>query len=123
MKCIFVRNVKLSAAECNSFNMRKKNVEYLASKKFVGGSNAKKQTSGCKITTISVQSCNFRSVKLQTSKCNSKYFQLQPDVSSHHQHPAPRQATSTKNCIIIQFECIFMQFLAFISPPFVKNKT
>ena len=28
-------------------------------------------------------------------------------------HPA-------SNCIIIQFECIFMQFLAFSHPPFVK---
>ena len=60
MKCIFVRNVKFSVAECNPFNMRKKNVEDLASKKFSRGSNAKKQPLGCKVTTIVMQSYILR---------------------------------------------------------------
>ena len=53
---VFVRNVKFSAAECNSFNMRKKNVEYLASKKTSRGSHAKKQPSRCKVASFGVQS-------------------------------------------------------------------
>ena len=36
--------------------------------------DAKLQLSEYKVTPIMVQSCNFRSVKLQTSKCNSKFF-------------------------------------------------
>ena len=60
MKLIFVRNVKFSAAECNSFNMRKKNVEYLASKQIIGGSHAKKQPSRYKVTTIVMQSYILR---------------------------------------------------------------
>ena len=56
MKLVFVRNVKFSAAECNSFNMRKKNVGTLASVKTGVESNAKKYPLGCKVTTIEVQS-------------------------------------------------------------------
>ena len=106
---VFVRNVKFSAAECNSFNMRKKNVEDLASKQISGESHAKKQPLGCKVasfrvqsykhqdaklhlleykvTPIMMQSCNFRSVKLQTSKCNSKFCRFQLSIFSNHQHP------------------------------------
>ena len=91
---MFVRNVKFSAAECNSFNMRKKNVGYLASKKTSRGSHAKKHPSGCKVITVSVQSCNFRSVKLQTSKCHSKFFRIQLSIFSNHQHPTLHQKTS-----------------------------
>ena len=56
MQLVFVRNVKFSAAECNSFNMKKKNIGTLASKKTSGGSHAKKHPLGCKVTTIEVQS-------------------------------------------------------------------
>ena len=63
MKCILVRNVKFSAAECNSFNMRKKNVGDLAYKKISGGSNAKKQPSKCKITSFGVQSYKHQNAK------------------------------------------------------------
>ena len=56
MKCILVRNVKFSATECNSFNMRKKNIEDLAFKQISGGSHAKKQPSRCKVATFRVQS-------------------------------------------------------------------
>ena len=110
---VFVRNVKFSAAECNSFNMRKKNIGDLASKQISGGSHAKKQPSRCKVasfgvqsnthqnaklhllkckvTPIMVQSCNFRSVKLQTSKCNSNFFRFQLSTFSNHQHPTLHQ--------------------------------
>ena len=97
---VFVRNVKFSAAECNSFNMRKKNVGDLASKKVSGGSNA----------------------KLQLSGSNSKYFQLQLGISSNHLRPIPHQSQSSQNCIIIQFEGIFMQFWAILSISIVKLK-
>ena len=55
MQLVFIRNVKFSAAECNSFNMRKKFSIYLASKKFSGGSHAKKQPSRSKVTNIKMQ--------------------------------------------------------------------
>ena len=132
MYFILIRNVKFSTAECNSFNMRKKNIGNLASKKISGGSHAKKQSLGCKVasfrvqsythqdaklqllkykvTPIKIQSCNFRSVKLQTSKCNSKFFRFQLSIFSNHQHPTLHQKALPSNCIIIQFECIFMQF-------------
>ena len=63
MKCILVRNVvdfrkecKILGAECNSFNMKKKNVGDLASVKTDAQSNAKKHPLECKVTTIEVQS-------------------------------------------------------------------
>ena len=55
MKLVFVRNVKFSAAECNSFNIRKKSIGDLASNKISGGSHAKKQPSRCKVATIKMQ--------------------------------------------------------------------
>ena len=61
---VFIRNVKFSVAECNSFNMRKKNIEDLASRKIIGESNAKKHPLGCKVTTIEVQSSPFKTVYL-----------------------------------------------------------
>ena len=64
MQLILVRNVKFSAAECNSFNMRKKNVEYLASKQIIGGSHAKQHPSWCKVTNIMVQSYKHHGAKL-----------------------------------------------------------
>ena len=67
MKLVFVRNVKFSAAECNSFNMRKKNVGYLASKKIIGGSNAKTQPLGCKVASFGVQSNTHHGATLQKS--------------------------------------------------------
>ena len=60
MQLVFVRNVKFSAAECNSFNMRKKNIGNSASKKTSGGSYAKEHPSGYKVTTIEVQCSPFK---------------------------------------------------------------
>ena len=47
--------------------------------------DAKLQLLEYKVTPIMVQSCNFRSVKLQPSKCNSKFFRFQFEISSIHQ--------------------------------------
>ena len=62
MKLIFVRNVKFAAAECNSFNMRKKNLGDLASKKTSGGSHVKKQPSRSKVASFGVQGYILRNV-------------------------------------------------------------
>ena len=62
MQLVLVRNVKFSATECNSFNMRKKNIGDSASKKTSGGSHAKEHPSGCKVTTIEVQCSPFKTV-------------------------------------------------------------
>ena len=56
--------------------------------------DAKLQLSEYKVTPIMVQSCNFRSVKLQTSKCNSKFFRFQLSIFSNHQHPTLHQKAS-----------------------------
>ena len=74
MKLIFVRNVKFSAAECNSFNTRKKNIGDLASKKFSRGSKAKKQPSGCKVASLRVKSYNYFGAKLQRLGFVSNFF-------------------------------------------------
>ena len=66
---VFVRNVKFSAAECNSFNMKKKNVGTLASVKTGVGSNAKKHPLGCKVTTIEVQSSPPKNCIFIQSEC------------------------------------------------------
>ena len=113
MQLIFVRNVKFSAAECNSFNMRKKNVEDLASKKFSRGSNAKKQPSRCKVTTIVMQSYILRNAIPIFFNFNLAYL---PTINAS----LLTKRQSLRNCIIIQFECIFMQFWAILPPPFVK---
>ena len=60
MWLVFVRNVKFSAAECNSFNIRKKNVRYLASKQIIEGSSVKKQPSRSKVASFGVQSYNLQ---------------------------------------------------------------
>ena len=69
MYLVFVTNVKFSAEECNSFNMRKKNVGYLASKQIIGGSNAKKHPLGCKVMTIEVQSSPPKNCIFIHSEC------------------------------------------------------
>ena len=74
---VFVRNVKFSAAECNSFNMRKKNVVDLASKKISGGSHAKKQALRCKVATFGVQSYTHQDAKLQLSECKVTTIKMQ----------------------------------------------
>ena len=79
---VFVRNVKFSAAECNSFNMRKKNIGYLASKKFSGGSNAKKQPSRCKVASFGVQSNIHHGAKLHLSEC--KVTPIMVQSNTHH---------------------------------------
>ena len=65
---VFVRNVKFSAAECNSFNIRKKSIGDLASKKFCRGSHAKKQLSECKEASIKIQRSYLWNVKKQASR-------------------------------------------------------
>ena len=112
---VFVRNVKFSAAECNSFNMRKKNVGYLAFKKNIGGSHAKKQPSGCKVTTIVMQSYNLRNVIPNLFSFNLAYL---PTINAS----LLTKRQSLRNCIIIQFECIFMQFWGILSISIVKLK-
>ena len=77
---IFVRNVKFSAAECNSFNMRKKNIGDLASKKFSGGSNAKKQPLGCKVASFGVQSNTHHGAKLHPLECKVASFGVQSNT-------------------------------------------
>ena len=98
---IFVRNVKFSAAECNSFNMRKKNVEDLASKQISGGSHAKKQPLGCKVATFGVQSYTHHGAKLQLSECKVtnikmqfQIFRFQLSIFSNHQRPTLHQKAS-----------------------------
>ena len=128
MKLVFVRNVKFSAAECNSFNMRKKNIGDLASKKFSGGSHAKKQPLGCKVASFGVQSNTHHGAKLHPLECKVTAIMVQ---SYNYQDaipfffgfnlaylpttnaPLPIKSQPSQNCIIIQFECIFMQFWAF----------
>ena len=94
MQLVFVRNVKFSAAECNSFNIRKKNIGDLASKKTDGGSNAKKRPSGCKVASFGVQSYTHHGAKLQNhdtklqkSGCNSKYpYPLESSTLKLHKY-------------------------------------
>ena len=69
MYFILIRNVKFSAEECNSFNIRKKNVEYLASKQISGGSHAKKQPSRYKVASFGVQSNTHHGAKLHPLEC------------------------------------------------------
>ena len=71
--------------------MRKKNVGYLAFKKSGGGSIAKKHPSGCKVTTVVMQSDNYCDAKLQPSECNSKFIQFQLSISSNHQRITQQQ--------------------------------
>ena len=120
MKLIFIRNVKFSAAECNSFNMRKKNIGDLASKKFNGGSKAKKQPLGCKVASFGVQSNTHHGAKLQLLGCDSNFFGFNLAYLPTTNAPLPIKSQPSQNCIIIQFECIFMQFWTFLPPPFVK---
>ena len=103
MKCILVRNVKFSAAECNSFNMRKKNVGYLTSKKISGGSHAKLQPSRCKVTTIKLQSYKHQTAKLQPSRCKVATIKMQ---SCSHQD-AKLQPSRCKITPIIMQSNIF----------------
>ena len=132
---VFVRNVKFSAAECNSFNTRKKNIGDLASNKVSRGSHAKKQPSRCKVASFGVQSNSHHGAKLHLSECKVTPIMVQ---SYNYQNvipiffgfnlaylpttnaPLPIKSQPSQNCIIIQFECIFMQFWAFLPPPFVK---
>ena len=71
--------------------MSKKNVGDFASKKSGGGSNAKKHPSGCKVTTVVMQSDNYCDAKLQLSECDSKSIQFQLSISSNHQRLTPHQ--------------------------------
>ena len=79
---VFVRNVKFSATECNSFNMRKKNAEDLVSKQIIEGSHAKKQPSRCKVATIKMQGCNHQDAKLHLSECKVTTIKMQFQIFS-----------------------------------------
>ena len=106
MKCIPVKNEVYSRKECSWFsygmyNSRRQTVTHSIwgrkmlsiwlpkrpAEEAMQKSNhwdAKLQLSEYKVTPIMVQSCNFRSVKLQTSKCNSKFFRFQLSIFSNH---------------------------------------
>ena len=113
---IFVRNVKFSAAECNSFNMRKKFTIYLAFKQISGGSGVKKQPSRSKVTTIVMQSYILRNAIPNFFNFNLAYL---PTINAS----LLTKRQSLRNCIIIQFECIFMQNLRLSRGKNVKIQT
>ena len=100
---VFIRNVKFSVAECNSFNMRKKNVGYLASKHIIGGSHAKKQSSKCKEAIIKMQRSNHQDAKKQSSKCKEAIIKMQ---RSNHQN-AKKQSSRCKKATIKMQSCNF----------------
>ena len=97
--------------------------------------SAKLHLSECKVTPIMVQSCILWSAKLHLSEYKVTPIMVQ---SNNYQNVIPiffgfnlaylpttnappyTRKLSPQNCIIIQFECIFMQFWAYSPPPFVK---
>ena len=134
---VFVRNVKFSAAECNSFNMRKKLTIYLASKQISGESHAKKLPSRCKVASFRVQSYTHHCAKLHLLECKVTPIKMQ---SNNYQDAIPIflgfnlaylpttnaplliKSQPPQNCINIRFECIFMQFWTILSLLIVKMK-
>ena len=69
----------------------------------------------CKVTAIMVQSYNYQDAIPIFFGFNLTYLLT---INS----PSSIEIQYSQNCIIIQFECIFMQFWAFSHPPFVKIK-
>ena len=67
----------------------------------------------CKVTPIMVQSYNYQDVI-------PIFFGFNLASLPTTNAPLPIKSQPSQNCIIIQFECIFMQFWAFLPPPFVK---
>ena len=65
--------------------------------------DAKLQLSGCKVTPIMVQSYKHQDAIPNFFDFNSAYLLT---INS----PLSIERQSASNCIIIQFECIFMQF-------------
>ena len=107
MKCILIRNVKFSVAECNSFNIRKKNIGDLTSKKFIGGSNAKKQPSRCKVASFGVQSNCHHGAKLHPLECKVT--------------PTMVQSNNYQNVIPIFFGFNLAYFPTTNTPPYTKK--
>ena len=69
----------------------------------------------CKVTPIMVQSNNYQNVIPIFFGFNLAYF---PTTNT----PLPIKSQPSQNCIIIQFECIFMQFQVLLLPLNVKNR-
>ena len=67
----------------------------------------------CKVTPTMVQSYNYQNVI-------PNFFGFNLASLPTTNAPLPIKSQPSQNCIIIQFECIFMQFWAFPHPPFVK---
>ena len=68
-----------------------------------------------------MQRSNHWDAKLHLLECKVTPIMVQR-YKNHDASPNifdPKRAV-LQNCIIIQFECIFMQFWAFLPPPFVK---
>ena len=128
MKCILVRNVKFSAAECNSFNMRKKNLGDLASKKTSGGSSVKKQPSGCKVASIGVQSYNHQNAIPNFFDFNWKYILsinggfLIGNIYASHQIALRSSPNSSplKTAYLYSLSVYLCSFRHFLPPLFVK---
>ena len=68
----------------------------------------------CKVTPIMVQSYNYQDAIPIFLGFNLAYL---PTTNA----PLPIKSQPSQNCIIIQFECIFMQFWAFLPTPIVKK--
>ena len=69
----------------------------------------------CKVTPIMVQSNNY-----QNAIPNIFGFNLKHPPTTNA--PLPIKSHPSQNCIIIQFECIFMQFWTILSLLIVKMK-
>ena len=77
--------------------------------------DARLQLSECKVTTISMQSYNYQNAIPIFFGFNLAY----PPTANA---PLPIKSQPSQNCIIIQFECIFMQFWTILSLLIVKMK-
>ena len=71
--------------------------------------------SECKVTPIMVQSYKHQDAIPNFFDFNSAYL---PTANA----PLPIKSQSSQNCIIIQFDCIFMQFRTILSLLIVKMK-
>ena len=69
----------------------------------------------CKVTAIMVQSYNYQDAIPIFFGFNLAYL---PTTNA----PLPIKSQPSQNCIIIQFECIFMQFWTILSLLIVKMK-
>ena len=83
----------------------------------------------CEVTAIMVQSYIFgvqnnshHGAKLQLSGCDSIFFGFNLAYLPTTNAPLLIKSQPSQNCIIIQFECIFMQFWTILSLLIVKMK-